>query len=193
MLASNLVSCLSSLVSCFSGMIRAVHIPINTRLLSYISAYGWIMIFDLKEVMVTYVHAPLLLRRESPFAPATYTNKLPTYASQTKRAELYKKDNNYPLSEPQAAFWKERPSRRGPPSVRGRASFTVNLRPPISLPFIAAIAALPSSSLAISAKPKPLDLPLSLSIITDAEVTVPNSENSFCSSSFVVENGKFPT
>jgi hypothetical protein len=58
---------------------------------------------------------------------------------------------------------------------------------------MAAIAALASSSLGISTKPKPFELPVSLSIITLADVTSPCAEKSSCSSSPVVDELNFAT
>jgi|GEM_PF-4140637 len=65
------------------------------------------------------------------------------------------------------------PSRRGGRSSRGRASLTRRLRPDISLSFKASMAALASASLGISTKPKPLDCPENLSVITVARDTSP--------------------
>jgi hypothetical protein len=52
-------------------------------------------------------------------------------------------------------------------------------------PFIARIAAWACSSLAISTKPKPLERPLSRSIITFADVTLPCALKARCSESSV--------
>jgi hypothetical protein len=53
----------------------------------------------------------------------------------------------------------------------GRASFTTKLRPPRGWPFMPLMAACASASDAISTKPKPLERPVSRSIMTLALVT----------------------
>src|SRR5689334_12169767 len=55
------------------------------------------------------------------------------------------------------------------------------------------IAAVPSSGVENSTKPKPRERPLTRSITTSAEVTLPNLPNSFLSVSSVVEYARFPT
>ena len=57
---------------------------------------------------------------------------------------------------------------------RGLASFTFYARPSISFPFSASTADFPSVESYISTKPKPLDRLLTLSIITEALLTLPN-------------------
>ena len=64
--------------------------------------------------------------------------------------------------------------------VDGR-TLTVNARPSTSLPFMAAMAAFASWSLDISTKPKPLERPVSRSMMTCADWTVPCAAN-ICSS-----------
>jgi len=56
----------------------------------------------------------------------------------------------------------------------GRASLTTQLRPPRDWPFMPLMAACASASLPISTKPKPLERPVSRSIMTFALVTLPN-------------------
>ena len=72
-------------------------------------------------------------------------------------------------------------SRRGPPeegrSSFGRASFTVNARPPMFFPFISAIAFFASSALLIVTKPNPLDRPVSLSMMIATSWTSPATPN----------------
>ena len=83
-----------------------------------------------------------------------------------------------------------------PPPVRGafgRASLTVSGRPPMSAPFIPAIAARPSSAFGISTKPKPRDRPVSRSWMTCADSTVPNLEKAERNCSSLVVNGRLPT
>src|SRR5690606_14661654 len=65
--------------------------------------------------------------------------------------------------------------------------------PPSSLPLRAASAALPSSSFSNSTKPKPLLRPVSRSLTTTADATVPCSANAAWSSSSVVAKGRPPT
>src|SRR5689334_9462241 len=55
------------------------------------------------------------------------------------------------------------------------------------------IAEVPSSGVENSTKPKPRERPLTRSITTSAEVTLPNFPNSFLSVSSVVEYARFPT
>src|SRR5690606_35440133 len=83
-------------------------------------------------------------------------------------------------------------SRRGR-SSRGRAWLTVMVRPPSSLPLRADSAALPSSSFSNSTQPKPLLRPVSRSLTTTADATVPCSANAAWSSSSVVAKGRPPT
>src|SRR5207249_1663271 len=63
----------------------------------------------------------------------------------------------------------------------GRASLTVNARPPKSLPLNAAIAFSASSSL-IETKPKPLERPVSRSVMTLTDSTAPTCSNRLVSS-----------
>jgi hypothetical protein len=55
------------------------------------------------------------------------------------------------------------------------------------------IAAVPSSGVENSTKPNPRDRPLTRSITTSADVTLPNFPNSFLRASSVVEYARFPT
>ena len=74
----------------------------------------------------------------------------------------------------------------------GRASLTVRLRPPISAPLRAAIAALPSSGLLKVMNPKPRERPVTRSIMTMASVTVPWAPKTSRRSVSVAEKGRFP-
>src|SRR6185295_17771084 len=77
-----------------------------------------------------------------------------------------------------------------PPPVRGswgRASFTVKVRPPISAPLRAVMAACASASEDISTKPKPRDWPLNLSVMIRAEATAPCFPNRSLNSCSVAE------
>src|SRR5665213_2201331 len=69
------------------------------------------------------------------------------------------------------------PPRYPPPvfglSSIGRASFTVRVRPPKSLPFHISIAPCASESEDISTKPKPFERPLILSMMMLADSTDP--------------------
>src|SRR5438132_2214634 len=83
-----------------------------------------------------------------------------------------------------------------PPPVRfswGRASLTVIVLPPIWVPFSEVIAFWASSEVAISTKPKPRAWPVTLSVMTFAEVTAPCCENSSCNCCSVTEYGNPPT
>src|SRR5262249_49830689 len=80
-----------------------------------------------------------------------------------------------------------------PPSVRGFASLTVRERPPASCPFRAAMAAWASCSVFISTKPKPLERPVSRSMITCADSTVPCASNIFDRSLSVTPYPRLPT
>src|SRR5581483_3763042 len=83
-----------------------------------------------------------------------------------------------------------------PPPMRGscgRASLTVNVRPPSCVPFSALMAFCASSALDISTKPKPRDCPVNLSVTTFADSTVPCVANSSFNSASVVEYGIPPT
>src|SRR5262249_59579772 len=80
-----------------------------------------------------------------------------------------------------------------PPSVRGFASLTVRERPPTSLPFRAAVAACASCSVFISTKPKTLERPVSRSMITCADSTVPCASNIFDRSLSVTPYPRLPT
>src|SRR6478736_32036 len=67
-----------------------------------------------------------------------------------------------------------------PPPERcsiGFASFTVSVRPPMSEPLSAVIAAFASESEDISTKPNPRDCPVNLSAMIFAEATVPCAPN----------------
>ena len=67
-----------------------------------------------------------------------------------------------------------------PPPERGScgfASLTVNVRPPMSVPFSAVIAAFASASEDISTKPNPRDCPVNLSWMIFTEATVPCAPN----------------
>jgi len=55
-------------------------------------------------------------------------------------------------------------------------TFTVIFRPSSSFPFSSAMARWASSAVAISMNPKPRDWPENLSVITDADSTVPHWE-----------------
>src|SRR5207253_10298327 len=65
------------------------------------------------------------------------------------------------------------PPGRGPRSVFGRASFTLSARPLISLPFNAEIARSASPSFVISTNAKPLDRPVSRSVMMLTRSTAP--------------------
>jgi hypothetical protein len=66
-------------------------------------------------------------------------------------------------------------------------------RPSSDWPFMALIAACASTALDISTKPKPLERPVSRSIMTFAEVTVPNCANAACNDSSRTEYARLPT
>ena len=66
---------------------------------------------------------------------------------------------------------------RGGRSSRGRASFTLRLRPAISLPFMDSIALFASSASSIVTKPKPLERPELRSEMIEAFSTFPNAPN----------------
>lgn len=90
----------------------------------------------------------------------------------------------------------QRPPPPPPPPLRGafgRASLTVSGRPSRSAPFMPAMASRASVSLDISTKPKPRDRPVSRSMITCAESTLPKREKASRMLSSVVVNGRFPT
>src|SRR5262245_57439596 len=74
----------------------------------------------------------------------------------------------------------------------GRASLTVNARPPNSLPLNAAMAFSASSSF-METKPNPFERPVSRSVIMLTDSTAPICSNRLVSSSSVVLNDKFPT
>src|SRR6185295_10447945 len=83
-----------------------------------------------------------------------------------------------------------RPPPNPPPPVRGswgRASFTVKVRPPISVPLRAIMAACASASEDISTKPKPRDWPVNLSVMIRAEATAPCFPNRSLNSCSVAE------
>lgn len=85
------------------------------------------------------------------------------------------------------------PLLRSPLSSLGRASFTLSARPSSSWPSSCSIAALPSASSDISTKPKPFDLPVSLSSMIAALVTVPNCSKASWSCWFESWYERFPT
>src|SRR3989344_1373145 len=74
----------------------------------------------------------------------------------------------------------------------GRASETVSMRPPNSLPFHMEIA-LSAELSSISTKQKPRERPVSRSVTMDAETTSPAWAKASRSSSFVVRYGSPPT
>ena len=80
-----------------------------------------------------------------------------------------------------------------PPRWRSLASFTLRLRPPRSLPSRARIASSAALASSISTKPKPRERPVSRSVITFTDSTLPWLSNRVRSSSSVVENERFPT
>jgi hypothetical protein len=84
------------------------------------------------------------------------------------------------------------PPPRGGRGVRSRASLTRNGRPPISMPFRCCIA-VSASALGMSTKPKPRGLPVSRSLISFTDSTVPCCSNMPRTSSSVAVKGKFPT
>src|SRR3990167_6123703 len=75
----------------------------------------------------------------------------------------------------------------------GRASETVSMRPPKSLPFHMAIAPSAPASSAISTKPKPRERPVSRSVTMLAEATSPALAKASRSSSPVARYGRPPT
>src|SRR3989344_6093590 len=75
----------------------------------------------------------------------------------------------------------------------GRASETVSMRPPKSLPFHIAIAPSAPASSAISTKPKPRERPVSRSVTMLAEATSPALAKASRSSSPVARYGRPPT
>src|SRR3989338_3525553 len=75
----------------------------------------------------------------------------------------------------------------------GRASETVSIRPPNSLPFHMAIAPSAPASSAISTKPKPRERPVSRSVTIEAVATSPAWAKASRSSSPVVRYGRPPT
>src|SRR5437667_3231358 len=74
----------------------------------------------------------------------------------------------------------------------GRASFTVSARPLTSVPFNCEIAFSALSS-PIATKPKPLDRPVSRSVMILADSTSPNCANKSVRSFSVVWKERFPT
>src|ERR1700712_2524744 len=101
----------------------------------------------------------------------------------------------YPPPPPELRLL-EYPPRLPPPPVLSSLSFATETdiaRPSTSLLLRPNIASFPSSSEAISTKPKPRERPLSLSIITLAELTVPNCAKSSFNSTSLVLKLKFET
>src|SRR6266704_2977320 len=89
------------------------------------------------------------------------------------------------------AYQRERlGSRRG---SRGLASLTVRVRPPISWPWSLAMAVLAAVPSGISTKPKPLERPVSRSVMTRISSTVPYGSKSWRRSWSVVLNARLPT
>ena len=74
----------------------------------------------------------------------------------------------------------------------GRASLTVRLRPPMSAPLRAVIAARPSSSELMVTNPNPRERPVVRSIMTIASVTVPCAPKTSRRSASLAEKGRFP-
>ena len=74
----------------------------------------------------------------------------------------------------------------------GLASLTVRLRPPMSAPLSAVIAARPSSGVPMVTNPKPRERPVVRSIMTIASVTVPCAPKTSRRSASVAEKGRFP-
>src|SRR5215813_7392447 len=81
-------------------------------------------------------------------------------------------------------------SRRG---ARGFASLTVRVRPASSLPWSPAMALFAVVLSGISTKPKPLERPVSRSIMTRISSTTPYGSKSWRRSSSVVVNARLPT
>src|SRR3989454_238693 len=81
-------------------------------------------------------------------------------------------------------------SRRG---SRGLASLTVRVRPSISWPWSLAIAVLAAVRSGISTKPKPLERPVSRSVITRISSTTPYGSKSWRRAWSVVLNARLPT
>src|SRR6266702_3428827 len=83
-----------------------------------------------------------------------------------------------------------RGSRRG---SRGLASLTVRVRPAIAWPWSLAIAVLAAVPSCLSAKPKPLERPVSRSVITRISSTTPYGSKSWRTSCSVAPNARLPT
>src|SRR6266704_3675088 len=78
-------------------------------------------------------------------------------------------------------------------SSRARASLTVSVRPPTSLPLSAVIAALASALSPMVTNAKPRDLPVMRSIISATSLTLPCCSKRSCRSFSVVSKERFPT